>query len=79
MAKRVFIRRTIFWPAQVRHQNQRSAVFQNVVQGRNRGPKAVVVGYLKFGIQRNIEVNPDKGFLPVKAMAERDFICYKNA
>jgi len=50
--------RLAFWTAQVAHQDQRAAVVENMLDGRQGLDDAVVAGDVAVLIQRHVEVTP---------------------
>jgi hypothetical protein len=68
VAERIFIGWAILGPAQVAHQDDGASIGQDLLNGWNGSAHAVVVGDLEVAVQRNVEINPDKGFLTGEGM-----------
>lgn len=68
MTKGVLICGAIFWTAEMAHQNDRSAIVQDLLNSRQGRADTRIIGNLKFFIEWNVEVDTYQGPLLLKVV-----------
>ena len=72
----IFVGGAIFWSAEMAHQDDAAAVFEDLFNGWDGGSDTGVIGDLELVVERDIEIDPDKGFFICKAVVAE--LAHKN-
>src|SRR5450755_985715 len=62
MFEGIFIRRTVFRTAKMRHQYDAAAILQYFLNRRNSCAHPVIISDFKFIVEGNVEIHPDQRF-----------------
>ena len=64
--QRILLGWTFFWTTQMAHQNHRSTIAQDLLDGWQCRPHARIVGDIIISVQRHVKINANQNFFAGK-------------